>query len=347
MSGPEKGFLHRWGTAANWVYLTWLLLWATLYFLTGDLIPHLALVNNLAVYLFVPLPLVLLAGIFFRRREIWLGGGLGLIVFAVLWGPLFLPSLSLPVEDGPVLTVMTYNVLGRHARTAPVIETIMADSPDVVLIQELNPSVAAALELDLGEAYPYQVLDPVEGVTGMGVISRFPLVDSGDTLPLDWVGEPQVLGLNWDGRRVQIVNVHLYPSGLGSATEVAYLYRLREEQARALSAFAHQAGATAPIVAGGDANVTSLSGAYRIITDELKDAWWQAGFGLGHTFPGSDIPGSSRPEIAGRPVPMWLARIDYIFHSDHWRTEGAWLGRFDGVSDHRAVIARLTLKEPK
>jgi endonuclease/exonuclease/phosphatase (EEP) superfamily protein YafD len=40
---------------------------------------------------------------------------------------------------------------------------------------------------------------------------------------------------------------------------------------------------------------------------------------------------------------MWLLRIDYIFHSRDWRTHWARIGPWDGVSDHRPVLARLVL----
>jgi endonuclease/exonuclease/phosphatase (EEP) superfamily protein YafD len=37
-------------------------------------------------------------------------------------------------------------------------------------------------------------------------------------------------------------------------------------------------------------------------------------------------------------------RIDYIFHSSHWSTVDAHTAPFDGVSDHRGVVAELKLK---
>lgn len=87
--------------------------------------------------------------------------------------------------------------------------------------------------------------------------------------------------------------------------------------------------------------MTPLSDAYAILTSELRDAWLQTGFGLGHTFPGSDHQEGSRPRIAGVPVPMWLARIDYILYSPDWKADSVHNTRFDGASDHRGVVAVL------
>jgi len=59
------------------------------------------------------------------------------------------------------------------------------------------------------------------------------------------------------------------------------------------------------------------------------------------------ILSAERMETGGRfwglPYPGRLVRIDYIFHSDGWRAEAAWVGEWDGFSDHRPVVARLRL----
>jgi endonuclease/exonuclease/phosphatase (EEP) superfamily protein YafD len=239
---------------------------------------------------------------------------------------------------------MTYNVLGNQNQTPPLISVIRHENPDVLFIQELNPDLALVLEDELLYQYPYQILAPERGVRGMGVISKFPLEESGSQLPLGWVGKPQLINMNWQGQEVILVNFHMFPSGIGSPDRVAEVFRAREEQARVLAAFASQARVHHPIVVAGDANVTDLSQAYKILSEELSDAWRQAGSGFGHTFPGSDGPGSSRPRIAGWSVPRWLARIDYIFFSQQWEILTARLAQVDGVSDHRGVIAVLVLE---
>jgi endonuclease/exonuclease/phosphatase (EEP) superfamily protein YafD len=38
-----------------------------------------------------------------------------------------------------------------------------------------------------------------------------------------------------------------------------------------------------------------------------------------------------------------VVRIDHIFHSEDWRAEAAWVGEWDGSSDHLPVVARLRL----
>ncbi|HSF81347.1 MAG TPA: endonuclease/exonuclease/phosphatase family protein [Anaerolineales bacterium] len=325
------------------LYLLGLCTWLALYLLTGERLLLIALLDNVVVYFFMPLPLVLLAAAYTHRWELWVGTLLGAAAFAWLWGGLFLPPPSRATAGVETLTVMTYNVLGWHEFSDPVIATIRQEAPDVVLIQELNPSLARALQTELADEYPYQVLDPQTGVTGMGTLSRYPLRPHDQELPLDWIGAPQELLLDWNGHTLSLVNFHMQSSTMGGLNRYGLDNQKRTRQARALAEFAAGAG---PLIAGGDANSTPLTAAYRLLSSQLQDAWGQAGFGLGHTFPGSDIPGSMRPRLAGVPVPQWLARIDYIFHSTQLKTLQARTARFDGVSDHRGVVAVLVWAAP-
>ncbi len=330
----------RWLTAACWVYFSILLAWFGLYLLTGDRLFFVAIVNTFAVYLFFPLPIIFALAFFLCRREVWVGVGIGALLFAGLWGKLFVPALPSVRQTSPVLTVMTYNMLGMHNESAPAVQTIRTEDADVVFLQELNFEMAKTLQAELLEAYPYQILDPQPTVAGMGTLSKYPIRLTGDELKMGWVGTPQVMALAWGEAEVTLVNFHMWPTNISPVSVMVDSYRKRELEAEALIQFAEKSG---PIIAAGDANATPFNDAYRIVNTVLLDAWAEAGFGLGHTFPGSDIPGSSRPRIAGRPSPQWMLRIDYIFHSSHWITVDARQAAFDGVSDHRGVVAELAL----
>lgn len=325
------------------LYLLGLCTWLALYLLTGERLLVIALLDNVVVYFFLPLPLVLMGAASTRRWELWAGGLLGVVAFIWLWGGNFLPQPTPRNSGDEGLTVMTYNVLGLHDFNTPVIETIRHENPDVVFLQELNPSLAGALRAELDAEYPFMALDPQLGVSGMGVLSRYPLQSHPGELPLDWIGAPQELVLDWDGSEITLVNFHMQSSTMGGLAGYGLDNDKRTRQAQALVEFASAAG---PLIVAGDANSSPLTAAYRILSRSLVDAWQTAGFGLGHTFPGSDIPGSMRPRLAGIPVPQWLARIDYIFHSNHLCTLSARTARFDGVSDHRGVVAVLVWGAP-
>jgi vancomycin resistance protein VanJ len=261
----------------------------------------------------------------------------GAALWLHLWGALFWPPASPTSAAGDSLTVMTYNVFGWNSDAASVVATIRESGADVVAFQELNQEVAAAIEAQLGDEYTYQFLRPVDGVTGMGVISRVPAEVQDETISHSrWIGNPQILSLELGGREVVLLNIH-------AIAQPEYAAQ-RQEQAELVAAYA--ASRTEPLIALGDFNATSTNGAIEVITGTLEDAWRGAGSGFGHTFPGASVeesPKSSRPKYFGMNVPRWLIRIDYVFHSRHWRAIEARNGRIDGKSDHRPVIATLVL----
>lgn len=338
--------------ALTYTYFAALFGWALLQHLFGDRWWWLFLLSSLAIYLFLPLlatPLIALAT---RRHELWIGLALALLLWLHLFGKLFLPHPA-PVQaaqvDTQTLTVMSYNMLRHNRATEHVISAIQQANADVVAVQELNVPTAAAMQRELAALYPYQILHPGINTPGMGVLSRYPLTDTGTTLPGRWFGRPQILTIQVGATTVTLFNLHALSTSLGYGGNLRFQpermeasIREREQQMHTLmDAVATHAG---PLIVAGDFNTTPQSTAYAIVTEHLRDAWHAAGWGLGHTFPGAAIPGSSRPAIAGLRIPQWLIRIDYIFFSPHWSATSAQIGPWDGMSDHRPVIAELVLK---
>ncbi|MGB2909595.1 MAG: hypothetical protein WBB55_03340, partial [Anaerolineales bacterium] len=122
---------ERFGTSArfpfftvSWVYLLLLFTWLALHLATGDRFGYLGLVNMIAVYLFLPLPFVLLSALFYRSIKLLVGFGAALLVFIWLWGGLFSPlhleGIQTPKTNQGELTILTYNVLAWHDKTAQV-----------------------------------------------------------------------------------------------------------------------------------------------------------------------------------------------------------------------------------
>jgi endonuclease/exonuclease/phosphatase (EEP) superfamily protein YafD len=315
--------------------------WIALNLLCGDRWWWLFLLNSLSEYLFFLLPLPVAVALTTRRREIVVGLAGVVLVGVFLYGGLFLPSLDLDPVSGPQITVMTSNVLGYNSHPEGVISSIRASDADVVALQELNPEIAEAIRHELYDEYPYQELTPAVGVSGLGVISRRPLESTGVELEGHWVGEPQILEMRWKNTMITVVNFHAIPPGSSNPEHLRYSIQERERQVGELMAFVESR--REPLILLGDLNVTSQNEAYRMMAGSLQDAWVEAGWGLGHTFPGALSPGSSRPIVAGIAMPKWLVRLDYVFCSDHWQVDSASFGQWDGVSDHRPVVARMVL----
>jgi vancomycin resistance protein VanJ len=329
----------------SWFYMALLLAWLAGYIVIGDRLRYLGLINLLAVYLFIPLPVLLLAAIFFKRASLGVGFSIGLMAFLFLWGLQFNPLRLRGVREtrsDSSLSIMTYNVLAWHSYTGPILEIVRHESPDVVFIQELNNNLARTLQTELIADYPYQILEPINNPRGIGVISRYPIHETGVQLHGAWIGGPQVLSLDWNDMQITLVNIHMTSTtGIRSRAHIERTFAQREDQARLLAEFVQGRG---PTILAGDANAAPQNDSYRILASELIDAWRVAGFGLGHTFPGSTIPGSDRPRLGNWYVPAWLSRIDYIFHSSHFRAVEARTARVDGISDHRGVVAVLVVR---
>lgn len=291
--------------------------------------------NSLLLYAFLPLPIIGLIVIVRRSREGLAILGLSILLFVWHWGALFTPkSQKADTHEKPV-RVMTYNALGYNPDTAGTNRVLREMDADIVALQELAPEHAEAIEKAFSATYPHRIMDARRGVTGSGILSRYPLRKI-DAKPLDglpWIGTPIVAELDIGDHHVTFVNFHTYAGPMYTIH--------REEQARALAEFAR--AHPGPLIFAGDMNATDQNAAYTIVTRTMHDAWREGGFGFGHTFPGEPTPdiGGSRPVFLGIPVPKWLVRIDYIFHSDVMVTLDARLGPNDAGSDHRAVVATL------
>jgi len=121
------------------------------------------------------------------------------------------------------------------------------------------------------------------------------------------------------GYRVNAVAVHL-----GLAGEER---RRHAEELTNLTAGLH-----GPVLLGGDYNESHTSPAVRWITERYWDAWAQGG---DHEASGATFP-------SGDPT----ARIDYLFASEEFRVDGAWVLSDDAAassSDHLPIVVDLTL----
>jgi endonuclease/exonuclease/phosphatase (EEP) superfamily protein YafD len=234
---------------------------------------------------------------------------------------------------------MTINVLGKARQPETVLASIQAARPDLVFIQEFTPDLASSLSPDLEKVLPYQIMDPGLGSEGLAVFSRYPVERMDIVLQGTWRGDPQVLRMDWQGREVTLVNFHALSTGGLWPGLVRYTTRERLETLSALADFA--AGESGLLIVAGDANTTRLNTPYKLLDEVLDDAWWEAGWGLGHTFPGQISSDDWFTRVSFFIIPHWLVRIDHVFYSVQFRASSAALAEFNGGSDHRGLVTDL------
>ena len=329
-----------------WTYAGLLALWWVLHLTVGDLVWWVALVSVFAPYLFAPLAALVPLGLIARRPRYWAAILLAVALFLAEYGAPLTARAAAGAESGDALTVLTFNVWGYSdsAETARVI--VSQGTPDVVLLQELSPGLVPVLEQELGALYPYRLLNPGEGYTGGGVLSRYPLRPARMAVDAQVDGFAQVVEVEADARVLTLYNVHLeataalhyIDAGEPVGRRVRDSFALRERQVELLVRdLARREG---PVLVAGDWNMTEQSDAYRALTRELRDAHREAGRGFGHSFPA--YAGRFQPTV-GLSLPIFprLVRIDIILHSPDWTAVECRVLPAHGQSDHLPVWARL------
>ena len=272
----------------------------------------------------------------------------GVVAFALLYGDLFWPHDPVaPVNGGLELTVATYNILSIHTDPRRITQAIDALDADIIGLQELGPDHAATFEREMVGDYPYQALHPSPFGFGIGLLSRYPIQD--ETVLLTYPKhERRVLMravLDVQGTRVTVYVAHpIVPFPLKNQPwqrvmpgtlwfPSLYDDNERDRQIGVLSDHIRQD--EGPVLVLCDCNMSDQSDAYRALDTALDDAFHERGWGMGFS--------STRFMSTHRVLPLF-ARIDYVWHSEHFTALDATVGATSGGSDHRPVVAELVLK---
>jgi endonuclease/exonuclease/phosphatase (EEP) superfamily protein YafD len=316
----------------GWLYVVLIALWLTLRAIFLDRIWWLALANSFAIYLFVPLPLLLPAALWCRRWALLLGLALLAAAFVALFGALLLPRPGAPQPDASNITAMSFNVLTSNKDTQALVDAIRAARPDILGMQELTTGKRDALKAALGKELPYHTLDWPRSAGNVGLMTRFP-IESARPIALP-TGQPALHAtLRVDGRRLHVFVAHLSPNhlfkdptiDLATAASSAYARRAAEidrlrEELRNLDG---------PAILLCDCNLTDTSQAHTELETFLVDSFREAGSGLRHTNYTSGVPFPTQ-------------RIDYVWHGSGLLAIRAEVGQAGG-SDHLPVVARIRL----
>lgn len=323
----------------SWIYAAIILLWFLLHGWFGDTLWWLALLNAFVPFLFLPLVILVPICLAYRDWRYWRGVLVPFVIFLFLYGELFLPNT--PVRVGDPMTVMTFNVWGgsQSSETARVI--VENGVPDIVALQEITPPMTNVLLEEIGDMYPYRLLEAEGTYRGMAVLSRFPLsqIDTSHLAHPWW--EVQAMRVEAAAGPFTLYNVHPHATnilvyieeGKDAAAEVRNSMATRQQLIEALVAdFSQRAD---PIVVVGDFNSTDQSDVYALMRQHLADAHRASGWGLGHTFPA--YSGSFR----GIPILPLQMRLDMVFLSRDFRAARTWVSRTYGESDHRPFMAEF------
>ena len=317
------------------------------------------LLNEFTPWFFLPLPLWLLTLLIARRRSALFATAVPWAMFLVLYGELFVPrpahvaDLVDPHPAGQVrLRVMTFNVLAAQRPTDELVRIVREANPDVLMTQELIPGIARALNEGAGERYPYFRLRTTAGWGAQGIWSRYPIRSeeywNGSRRGAQW----QHAVLDVEGRPLHLVNLHLTtpavnwrePEALPVPVVVGEVSEARQLEVAWLSPRLQAlAAGPDPVVVAGDLNLTDQTPEFRhLIAAGYSDAYRQAGWGIGLTFPA--VP---RARFVGRTFPaVPLLGIDHVLVSSEIRARRARIWPEAGRSDHRPVVVDVVVRAP-
>jgi endonuclease/exonuclease/phosphatase (EEP) superfamily protein YafD len=251
-------------------------------------------------------------------------------------------GLSPAAGGGPRLRVLSANVLARNPSPAGLVDLIRQQRPDLVLLQEVRAPFWTELKAQVGIDLPHACVHLHEGFSGAAILSRHPLLEV-SSFQLAGRGHIcQQATLCVERQPIRLFNIHLqtnFELHRGQRGIPPLLIRHRPSSARddqILELRDSLASEQQPTLVCGDFNSAAGSRPHRLLRAVLRDAFQEAGRGLGHTWPEST-------ESSGLKTPTPLLRIDYAFFRGALEPCQVGTHRLAG-SDHRAVLAEFEVR---
>ena len=322
------------------LYSGGLLAFALLWSFAPEATWWIALSNVFAALFFLPVLLLILIAALIRSRWLITMAVAPALAFLLMFGSLFLPRPSPAPPAGRDLRVATFNQLYYGENQAQLLAALRQQHADIVAIQELNPTVAAALQRDFLADYPYQQLDPNDGPGGLGLISRYPLA-----AVQQLTSQPNALTFDLDGQAVTVVNVHVHFSGISAVRSERFfglpylrMYDLNGRLTQVEGLLDELAPIQGPLIVMGDFNTGDREPGYAAMGAQFRDLFRETTPGFGYTFP-------YQRRMGPLYIPVPLVRIDYIWARGPLTPLATSVHCVTG-SDHCMIVADMRLATP-
>lgn len=201
---------------------------------------------------------------------------LGSIALAICLVRLMSPATNTTGPHGPPLRLVSANVKLTNAEFDRFLAFVRKADPDVLLVLEVTPRWAAALE-GLRDEWPHTVVVSSNGAFGIALFSRVPF-DSHEIAVADRTGFPSIIAtITHDGEPLTVIGTHPPPPNFTAAAAN------RNHQFGELAKLAR--GAQGDVVLMGDLNVSPWSPHFHDLLDGSGLSDSRAGFGIQPTWP--------------------------------------------------------------
>ncbi|MEU4687767.1 endonuclease/exonuclease/phosphatase family protein [Actinoplanes sp. NPDC023714] len=241
--------------------------------------------------------------------------------------PRALPNLDRGPSDGTAITVMTANLLFGGADPASIVRLVRENDVAILAVQELTEPAAGALDAaGLGDLLPHRSVNAEAGASGSGLYSRYPITEPGS-----W---------RTDGGFLQAYATVRVPGAVPITSESAHPLApaVPESFSGWRSDLAGQPAADpdgTPRILLGDFNATLD---HKLLRDLVGTGYRDAADATGKGWIGTWGP------YDGDPIPP--VTIDHVLADERIGIRDVEVHGVTG-SDHRAVIAELTLPEAR
>lgn len=205
-------------------------------------------------------------------------------------------------------------------------------NPDIIGIQEFHSDY-----LHLFDSYPFRYIQTGSGKIGQAIFSNFPMIDKGNVGFLNTSNGAIYSDIVIENDTIRFYNIHLESLRIDPKEDIfsqeesqKLLKRMGEgftnQQLQSEQVKTHLEKSPHPNVVVGDFNNTQFSYVYKSIRGDYKDAFEQAGRGLGATYMFKFIP----------------LRIDFVLFEPSL-TLHSFKTHSEEFSDHNAISARFVL----
>jgi endonuclease/exonuclease/phosphatase (EEP) superfamily protein YafD len=281
----------------------------------------LVVAHALAGYLWLTVaPLVLWSAVASSRRRV----GAAVFLFACTLAWVMPGHIPTPPQGESSLRLASANVLMIHRDPDRVITDLVAQHPDLIVLQEISHEWADAIERSAALApWPHRMIYAQLGSFGVAVLSKVPLTMTVE----DLAGVPMAkVALTMDGQRIDVYNVHTLPPRSGEYTAIW------SEQMAILADRVRTS--PVPVILAGDFNATRHHPSYTRLTQSgLYDAHARVGRASAKTWPNGIFP-----------VPS--LRLDHVLVSDGITVHDVREGPANG-SDHKPLFVDLGWESPQ
>jgi endonuclease/exonuclease/phosphatase family metal-dependent hydrolase len=299
-------------------------------------------------WLFVGAVLIFLAAFLAKRRALkWLSFLVAVCV-GVEFAPLFLPRYGETPNTKGELKVMSASVGSNASSSDEFAKRILEETPDILLLQEIAPDKAKTFVETLERESKTKLNAVTDKDIELAIVSRYRLIDVSVERKTTRLLKAKVVTPSGN---VNVWNVHAFrPNFARTGLKfIAYGFgdSAQPETEKQIDWLLDEIKKVkAPLIVAGDFNAPMFSPDHRALSRVLTDSHYEAGWGLGFTFPASEAH-RRRVNVFGNMFnvgsPFRLTKIDHIFHSNQFETYSARTVANNSESDHAPVVATLSV----